>query len=408
MLAAFVFSVVLLPAIIAVIPMRSTKVPADKASMRDRFAVFVINNRKQLLIGCSIVMLFLMLGIFRIELNDNFIEYLDEGYQIRQDTELIASEQVTGLDIVEYSIDSGRSGGITTPEYLDGLDRLGKWFEAQPDVMTVATFADIMKRLNQKMNGDDPAYYAPPDSTELAAQYLLLYELSLPYGLDLNNRIDIDKSKTRLTVIMKRSSAKKLRQLDEQAREWMQQNLPPSMYSYGSGLSVVFAHISKRNIDTMLTGLSAALVLISLILIIALGSVKYGLLSLVPNLFPAILAFGLWGYLQSQVGLAVAVVAAISIGVVVDDTVHFLTKYLLARKEKNMGPEQAVRYSFKTVGTAIVITSMALAAGFAVLAFSGFYVNFSMGVLTVIAIVFALLTDFLFLPPLLIAADEKD
>jgi hypothetical protein len=180
------------------------------------------------------------------------------------------------------------------------------------------------------------------------------------------------------------------------------------MYSFGSGLSVVFAHISKRNIDTMLIGISVALVLISLILIVALGSVKYGLLSLVPNLFPAILAFGLWGYLQGQVGLAVAVVAAISIGVVVDDTVHFLTKYLLARKEKNMTPEQAVKYSFNTVGTAIVITSIALAAGFAVLAFSGFYVNFSMGVLTVIAIVFALLTDFLFLPPLLIAADEAD
>ncbi len=103
-----------------------------------------------------------------------------------------------------------------------------------------------------------------------------------------------------------------------------------------------------------------------------------------------------------------AVVAAISIGVVVDDTVHFLTKYLLARKEKNMGPEQAVKYSFNTVGAAIVITSVALAAGFSVLAFSGFYVNFSMGVLTVIAIVFALLTDFLFLPPLLIAADKKE
>ncbi len=274
--------------------------------------------------------------------------------------------------------------------------------------MTVATFADIMKRLNQKMNGDEPAYYSPPDSAELAAQYLLLYEMSLPYGLDLNNRIDIDKSKTRLTVIMKRTSAKKLRQLDERARKWMQQNLPADMYSYGSGLSVVFAHISKRNIDTMLTGLSLALVLISMILIFALGSVKYGLLSLVPNLFPAILAFGLWGYLQGQVGLAVAVVAAISIGVVVDDTVHFLTKYLLARKEKNMDPEQAVKYSFNTVGAAIVITSVALAAGFAVLAFSGFYVNFSMGVLTVIAIVFALLTDFLFLPPLLISADKKE
>ena len=406
-LAAFVFSVLLLPAIIAVLPMRIKTVQQYRKSMRDRFADFVINNRKRLLTGSSVVMLFIMLGIFRIELNDNFIEYLDESYQIRQDTELIASEQVTGLDIVEYSINSGISSGITTPEYLANLDKLGKWFEQQPDVMTVATFADIMKRLNQKMNGDDPTYYSPPDSAELAAQYLLLYEMSLPYGLDLNNRIDIDKSKTRLTVIMKRTSAKKLRQLDERAREWMQQNLPADMYSYGSGLSVVFAHISKRNIDSMLTGLSLALVLISLILIVALGSIKYGLLSLVPNLFPAFLAFGLWGYLQGQVGLAVAVVAAISIGVVVDDTVHFLSKYLLARKEKNMDPEQAVKYSFNTVGSAIVITSVALAAGFAVLAFSGFYVNFSMGILTVIAIVFALLTDFLFLPPLLIAADEK-
>jgi len=407
-LAALIFSVLLLPAIIAVLPVRKKTAESNRQALRERFAVFVINNRMPLLIGSSIVMLLLMLGIFRIELNDNFIEYLDESYQIRRDTEHIASAQLTGMDIIEYSINSGESGGISTPEYLAGLDRLGKWFEQQPDVMTVATFADIMKRLNQKMNGNDPAYYAPPDSAELAAQYLLLYELSLPYGLDLNNRIDIDKSKTRLTVIMKRTSAKKLRDLDERAREWMAQNLPQAMYSYGSGLSVVFSHISKRNIDTMLTGLTAALVLISLILIVALGSIKYGLLSLVPNLFPAFLAFGLWGYLEGQVGLAVAVVAAISLGVVVDDTVHFLTKYLRARKEMKLGPEDAVKYSFNTVGTAIVITSVALAAGFAVLAFSGFYVNFSMGVLTVIAITFALLTDFLFLPPLLIVADSNE
>ncbi len=407
-LAAFVFSIFLLPALITVLPVRVRALQQGRQAVRDRFASFVINNRKILLIGSSVIMLLLMLGALRIELNDNFIEYLDESYPIRHVTEMIAREELTGLDIIEYSISSGRSGGITSPDYLVALDRLGHWFEQQPEVMTVVTFTDIMKRLNQNMNAGDPAYYSPPGSHELAAQYLLLYELSLPYGLDLNNRIDVDKSKTRLTVIMKRTSAKTLRQLDEQARAWMQQNLPPSMYSYGSGLSIVFAHISKRNIDTMLIGVTAALALISFILIVALGSIKYGLLSLIPNLFPAMLAFGLWGYLQAQVGLAVAVVAAISIGIVVDDTVHFLVKYLRARKKGNMSSEQAVRYSFNTVGIAIVITSVALAAGFAVLAFSGFYVNFSMGVLTVMAIIFALLTDFLFLPPLLIATDHNE
>lgn len=405
-LAAFVFSVVLLPAIIAILPIRIKTNHAAKETASDQFANFVIDNRKLLLFSTCVSMLLLVLGVFRIELNDNFIEYLDEGYRIRMDTELIAREKLTGLDIIEYSISAGNSGGISTPEYVSNLDRLGQWFEQQPDVITVATFADVMKRLNQKMNGDDPAYYSPPGSAELAAQYLLLYEMSLPYGLDLNNRIDIDKSKTRMTVILERTSAKTLRDLDEKARAWMQQNLPSSMYSYGSGLSVVFAHISKRNIDSMLKGIVAALVLISFVLIIALGSIKYGLLSLMPNLFPAVLAFGLWGYIETQVGLAVAVVAAISLGIVVDDTVHFLTKYLRAKKEKNLSAESAVRYSFNTVGAAILITSITLVAGFAVLALSGFYVNFSMGVLTVFAIIFALFIDFLFLPPLLIAADK--
>jgi len=406
-LAAFVFSVLLMPAIMAVLPVRIKVTAQNKNTLSERFANYVIRNRTFLLIINTVLMVVLMLGILRIELNDNFIEYLDDVYQIRLDTEFIASEELTGLDIVEYAINSGQSGGITTPQYLTDLDKLGKWFEQQPDVLTVVTFADIIKRLNQKLNNDKPDYYSVPASAELAAQYLLLYEMSLPYGLDLNNRIDIDKSKTRLTVIMKRTSAKKLRQLDEKARAWMQQNIAPDMHSYGSGLSVVFAHISMRNIDSMLKGIAVALVLISFILIIALGSIRYGLLSLVPNLFPAILAVGLWGYLQAQIGLAVAVVAAISLGIVVDDTVHFLTKYLRAKRDKNMSSEEAIRYSFNTVGAAIVITSVALAAGFSVLAFSGFYVNFSMGVLTVIAIGFALLTDFLFLPGLIIARDKS-
>ncbi len=212
-MAAFVFSVFLLPAIIAVLPIRVKIRSSYKETYSDRIANFVISNRKGLLIINAIFMLILTLGILRIELNDNFINYLDDIYQIRLDTELIAQEELTGLDIIEYTIDSGASGAISSPEFLNDLDKLGKWFEAQPDVLTVATFADIIKRLNQKLNADNETLYSIPDSAALTAQYLLLYEMSLPYGLDLNNRIDIDKSKTRLTVIMKRTSAKKLREI---------------------------------------------------------------------------------------------------------------------------------------------------------------------------------------------------
>ncbi len=407
-LAAFLFSIVLLPAIIAVLPIKVRQREAGSKLVGEMVANWVVNNRKILLISTSVAMIIISLGTLRMELNDNFIEYLSSDYKIRSDTELIAHEELTGLDLIEYSVPSGKSGGISNPEYLKHLDELGKWFERQPDVMTVATFADTMKRLNQNMNQNDPKMYKVPASSNLAAQYLLLYEMSLPYGMDLNNRIDVDKANTRLTVILQRTSAKRLRDLDEDARAWMKSNLPESMFSYGTGLSIVFAHISKRNIDTMLKGISLALILISLILIFALGSIKYGLISLIPNLFPAILAFGLWGYIDGKVGLAVALVVAISLGVVVDDTVHFLSKYLRARKEKKLSAEDAVKYSFHTVGVAIMITSIALIAGFAVLTLSGFYVNYSMGALTVIAILFALITDFFFLPPWLIAADKKE
>ena len=131
-----------------------------------------------------------------------------------------------------------------------------------------------------------------------------------------------------------------------------------------------------------------------------------GLVSLVPNLFPAIMAFGLWGYVQGTVGLSIAIVLAMTLGIVVDDTVHFLSKYLRARREENMDSEEATKYAFRTVGIALWITSVTLVTGFGVLAFSGFKVNSDMGLLSSVTIAFALIADFLFLPPLLMKLDR--
>jgi hypothetical protein len=178
------------------------------------------------------------------------------------------------------------------------------------------------------------------------------------------------------------------------------------MFSYGASPTIMFSYISKRNIKGMLTGTAIALVLISAILIFALKSLKLGLLSLIPNLSPALMAFGLWGYLITQVGLGLSIVTAMSLGIVVDDTIHFLSKYLRARRELDMNALEAVCYSFKTVGKALLVTSLILVAGFVVLSFSGFRMNSDMATLTAIALVFALMADFLFLPPLLIAIDK--
>jgi predicted RND superfamily exporter protein len=356
-------------------------------------------------LGTLAVIIVLTAGILKIEFNDNFIKYFDESFSIRIDTDFM-QENLTGLDRIEYSLDSGESGGINNPEYLATVEKFANWYRKQPKVVHVNTITDTMKRLNRNMHGDDETYYRIPEQRDLAAQYLLLYEMSLPFGLDLNNQINVDKSGTRMIVTLRDMTATEVREIDERAREWLKANAPESMLTYGSGLSIMWAHITSRNIKSMIWASFGALMLISGILIFALRSFRLGLLSLVPNLMPAFMAFGVWGMIRGEVGIGLSIIVSMTIGIVVDDTVHFLSKYLRARREHNMNPSAAIRYSFNTVGTAMWITTLSLVAGFLVLTFSGYRMNFDMGLMSAITIILALALDFLFLPSLLMKVDR--
>ena len=405
--AAFVYSVLLLPALVAVLPLRVRVVNGQKVRpFMDRLASLVVSRRRPLLWASGAVVLALALLIPRNELNDQFVSYFDESITFRTDTDF-ATQNLTGVYQVHFSLGADGSGGISEPEYLAKLDEFAHWYREQPNVLHVSTLSDRMKRLNLNMHGDDPAWYRLPDNRELAAQYLLLYEMSLPYGLDVNNQINVDKSATRLVVTLDDISTQEIRAAAEDGEAWLRDNAPSYMRTHGAGSAVMFAHISKRNIDGMLKGTAVAFILVSLSLLIALRSLKFGLLSLVPNLVPAIMAFGLWGLLVGQVNVGLSIVVAMSFGIVVDDTVHFLSKYVRARREKGLDATGAVHYAFSSVGTALVATSAILAAGFLVLSLSPFDMNASMGRLTAIVIVLALLADFFMLPPLLIQLEER-
>ena len=403
--AAFLFSVVTLPAFMAIVPVRVKQRLEEKSVFMDRFADVVIAHQKKLFWGMLAVILGLTASIARLEINDLFVQYFDDRYEFRVDTDFM-TENLTGIYQVGYSLESGEEGGISEPAYLAKVEEFADWFREQPGVVHISTLTDVMKRLNKNMHGDDPAWEKIPESRELSAQYLLLYELSVPYGLDLNNQINISKSATRFTVTLDSLSTQQTLKLEESANQWLKDNAPRPMQVAGASPTIMFTHIAERNIRSMLTGTTLALVLISFILLAAVRSVRIGLISLVPNLVPAVMAFGFWGLIHGEVGLATSVVTSISLGIIVDDTVHFLTKYLRARREHGYNATDAVRYAFRTVGTALWVTSFILVAGFLVLSRSGFELNSEMGLLTAIAIVFALVTDFLFLPTLLIKLDK--
>ncbi|MDE0057614.1 MAG: MMPL family transporter [Defluviicoccus sp.] len=401
---AFVYSLTLLPALLSVLPLRPRAARAGEPAFFDRFGGFVVQRRGVLLWCCAIIAVVLVTGIPRLELTDNWTKYLSERYEFRKDTDFVI-DNLTGVETLEYSLDSGTEGGITEPAYLRKVEAFAEWFRNQPEVSHVQAFPDIMKRLNRNLHGDDPEFHRVPDDPDLSSQYLLLYELSLPFGRDLNNRIDIGKSATRMTVVMRSLTSQAQRQVDARAQAWLRANAP-GLATEASGVSIVFAHLSQRNIESMLTGTIVAMALISLILVFVFRSLRVGLLSLVPNFIPAAMSLGLWGFMVGRVGLAGSVMTAIAFGIVVDDTIHFLTKYLKARRD-GLDAAEAVRSAFRTVGHALWTTTAVLALGFLVFASSGFEVSWALGLLVTMTIVFALLADFLLLPPLLMALDRR-
>jgi len=402
-LGAFVLTVTFLPAIMFILPIHAKHFIAGTGFM-DKLGNFVVEKRNALLISLTTFVLIFIAMIPQNELNDIFVNYFDESIEFRRDTDF-TTNNLTGTYTIAYSLDSGEKEGVSKPQFLSQVEKFSEWYEMQDEVLHVSTITDTFKRLNKNMHGDDETFYKLPDNKELGAQYLLLYEMSLPYGLDLNNQIDVAKQSTKVNVVLKTISSNELLALEQRANDWMQQNTP-DITTAGASPSIMFAHIGRRNIISMLTGTTVALVLISMVLIIALKSVKYGLMSLIPNLFPAGVAFGIWGLVVGEVGLALSIVTAMTLGIVVDDTIHFMSKYIRARKEKGLNSQDAVRYAFNHVGVALWVTSAVLIAGFMILAQSNFELNSGMGLMTSIIIAVALFLDFLLLPPLLMAIDS--
>lgn len=402
---AFVFSVTIFPALLTVLPVHVKKQPKVKEDIMGKLADFVITKRKALLPMTSILIIASVMFIPNNELNDDFVKYFDESVPYRTATDFM-QENLSGMMMVEISVKTGKASGINDPQYLRTISDFSDWLRARPETDHVNTITDTLKRLNKNMHGDDPSWYKLPDSQEMSAQYLLLYEMSLPYGLDLNNQLDVDKSSSRIVLTLKNMTSNELINIEQEMMQWFAKNAPQYDVDFASP-SLMFAHIGQRNITSMLIGTTLALILISILLGIALKSVRFGLISLLPNLAPAAVGFGIWAMYSGQVGLGLSVVIGMTLGIVVDDTVHFLSKYLHARRDKGANSKEAVHYAFDNVGRALWITTFVLVLGFMVLAQSSFKMNADMGFLTALTIFVALVIDFLFLPPLLMLLDKQ-
>ncbi|HCG8757267.1 efflux RND transporter permease subunit [Vibrio parahaemolyticus] len=404
MVACFL-SVTLLPALLKLLPIHvKMETSQDQKHVMDRLGDFVVSQRRALL-PLSVAVIVVCASLIPLnKVNDESVEYFGQRNEFRQAADFM-EERISGMTNISIAIKTNESQGIAAPDFLNTIGEFSSWLRDQPETDHVATLADVYKRLNKNMHGDDEAYYSLPQARELAAQYLLLYEMSLPYGLDLNNQINVDKSSIKMVLTVANLGSVELVDLENRIYQWFAEHAPQYPV-VASSPSLMFAHIGETNMASMLSTLPITLVLISALLIFALRSVRLGLISLMPNIAPAVIGFGLWALISGEINLGLSVVVTLTLGIVVDDAVHFLSKYQRARREGQTA-EQAVRYAFHTVGRALWITTVVLVAGFSVLAMSSFRLNADMGQLSAIVIFIALVVDFLFLPTLLMLFDKK-
>jgi predicted RND superfamily exporter protein len=412
MLACF-FSLVLLPALLLFMPIsagRTSSHTADSSGQTgDKTMLWLANSVIRWQQPLFWLMTALIIGgsmlISLNTINDEAVKYFSPNTEFRQANDFL-EQNLTGATNIDFVIEGTEASAVNQPEFLATIANFSQWLQRQPEVQHVNSISDTFKRLNKNMHQDDQAYYRLPDNQQQAAQYLLMYEMSLPFGLDLNNQLNLNKSATRVVVSLENLGSKQLTAFETRALAYLAEHAAAYQVSAAS-TALMFAHIGERNMASMLQTLPLALVLISLLLVYSLGSWRLGLISLIPNIAPALVAFGLWGLISGEINLALSVVAGMSLGIIVDDTVHFLSKYRAAKLE-GQTTEQAIRYAFTTVGRALWITTVVLVTGFAVLMLSGFRLNSDMGMLTALVILVALIIDFLFLPACLLKFDAKE
>lgn len=398
-------TVTLIPALLSY--MRLPTMPEGGATHRvlSRMAAWIVQRNRGFLFGFLALFPLAIALMPTINIDDNFVRYFDRSFEFRRDTDYL-EQRLTGLHALAFSVPSGKREGITDPEYLRRLDAFAAFYRGQKHVAHVTSLADIVKRLNKAMNNGDPAFDTIPDSKQLIAQYLMLYELSLPAGQDLTTIVDVGRAESLMTVRLTDVTSKSIIALADAGEKWLRDHARNDT-TIATGLSVVYSHITERNIQAMIAGTAVSVVLVSLLMGVTLRNWRHGWISLVVNLAPAGIAFGLWALTGSEVNLAISVVTSLTYGIVVDDTVHTMTKYRWARQALGLDPTAAARETLTYTGGAVILSSVALALGFALLAFSSFNITSVMGVLSALIISLAAVAEMLVLPGLLIMFDKE-
>ena len=400
---AFFFTVFLLPAMILLIPVRNIAKPLGVSGFIEGVLSLVTRREKTLFwgfLGLIIVTLF-MLPLNKLD-NDPFA-FIDEGSDLSAVLEIQQREFENDRGLA-FVVRSNEYYGITNRDFLDKVDDIATQLEADPQITWVSTYLDYLKLRNKAANDDDEAYELIPEDRLTVIDYLVGYQLVAEIDPNLGQIFNKDYSAIYLYAATSGLSDEEILQLANKI-ELLADNYASEAFQVTHANNTILGARLNQIISTELfTGFSLSLVMITLTMMIGLRSLRYGLLSIAPNVFPITIVFGLWGLLDGNLSPYVLMLLAISIGLVVDDSVHVLSKYKTAR-DTGKSPMQSIENSITLAGSAITITTLWMSLGVALMGFSSTEIFKNLTSIITPIIIVALFLDLLFLPSLLTRFD---
>ena len=401
---AYVVTLTLLPTLILLLPTRKIPKPLG---VRDLISGVgrLVARRGNLLFRGGLVLIVTTMALLPLNKVDfNRYSFVDKNSDFHHVMTAL-SEKIGNDQSLVYSVHSGQYYGITEPAFLNQVDEFSRWLEDQPEASFVTSYTGLLKNLNKaEHDGDESWNKLPVDKLQII-DYLVGYQLIQEIEPNLEPIFNPDYSAIRLVIGTSNLSNLELLNFNDRIDQWITANVAPEYKVMHGDNSILGARLNRTISTELLKGFTLSFFLITLTLLIGLKSVRYGLLSIMPNLFPATIVFGVWGLMVGELSPYILMLFSISIGLVVDDSVHILSKYIHARREGKT-PESAVQYSLDTAGPAITITTLSLALGTFVLVLSNTFYYQNVALLLTPIIMVALLLDLLFLPPLLIKFDN--
>ena len=408
---AFILSITMMPALLLI---SGNKIKAqDDITLEHHediieekyktLANFIIANNKRIIISTSLIFVVFAIGLFQVKVDSNTIRYFDKDVEIRKATEF-TMENLTGPMSYEIIVNSNEKNGIKNPDFMKTVQRFYDEYQKEfKDVRHISSLMDVVKQFNKVMNGGKEEFYTVPDKQDLIAQYLFFYSMSLPQGMELSDKMDIEQRLLRVSAQINLVDTS----MDIKMITWAQDWWKDTPYSAKVvGQTAMFAYMQSDVTDTLIYSISMALFVVSIMMLLIFKNIKLLAIFLLPNILPIVLVVGVMGWLGINIDLGVAIAGAIVLGVAVDDSIHFFYKYFDAKK-KGYDIKDTLAYVYQYSGNAILFTTIILSASFLVFLGSDFAPNYNFGIVTAAALVIAFIADLLLLPALLSLLDNK-